>query len=165
MNVVLIMIRDNGDRRSFALTRDITLIGRREDADFRIPLTDVSRKHCRLTIDGTVLVLEDLGSSNGTLRNGAKVKECELEPGDTLQVGPVKFVVQIDGTPSLDDAVPRSPRTAVPSGSTSGRSLTTAAPPPSFDSSVYNVSSAHQDTADLTPESFYGAQPPESSEE
>jgi predicted component of type VI protein secretion system len=97
------MFRENGDRRSFSLTRDVTVIGRREDADFRIPLTDVSRKHCRLVKDGNYLLIEDLGSANGTYLNGQRVTDAELSPGDTLQIGPVQFLVQIDGVPAEDD--------------------------------------------------------------
>ncbi|HEX8342899.1 MAG TPA: FHA domain-containing protein [Tepidisphaeraceae bacterium] len=105
MNVVLVMFRENGDRRSFSLTRDVTVIGRREDADFRIPLTDVSRKHCRLVKEGNYLVVEDLGSANGTYLNGQRVTDAELNPGDTLQIGPVQFLVQIDGLPH-DEELP-----------------------------------------------------------
>jgi len=99
MNVVLVMFRENGERRSFSLTRDVTVVGRREDAHFRIPLTDVSRKHCRLVINGNSLFVEDLGSSNGTYHNGQRVQEAEVHPGDTLRIGPVQFIVQIDGVP------------------------------------------------------------------
>ena len=103
MNVVLVMFRENGERRSFSLTRDVTVIGRREDADFRIPLSDVSRKHSRLIKDGDALLIEDLGSSNGTYHNGVRVQEAEVHAGDTIQVGPIQFVVQIDGVPSEDE--------------------------------------------------------------
>src|SRR5262245_12004695 len=106
MQVVLVMFRQDGERRSFSITRDVTVIGRREDCDFRIPLGEVSRKHCRLIKEGTALRLEDLGSSNGTFRNGERVQEAELSPGDTLQVGPVIFVVQIDGVPSDEELQP-----------------------------------------------------------
>jgi pSer/pThr/pTyr-binding forkhead associated (FHA) protein len=107
MQVVLVMFRPEGDRRSFSITRDITVIGRREDCDFRIPLGDISRKHCRLVKDGeSALRIEDLGSSNGTFRNGERVQEAELAPGDTVQIGSVVFVVQIDGTPADDDLQP-----------------------------------------------------------
>src|SRR5437762_2079231 len=108
MQVVLVMFRSDGERRSFSITRDVTVIGRRQDCDFRIPLGDVSRKHCRLIKDagaGT-LKIEDLGSSNGTFRNGERVQEAELQPGDTLQIGPVVFVLQIDGVPADDELQP-----------------------------------------------------------
>jgi predicted component of type VI protein secretion system len=106
MQVVLVMFRQDGERRSFSITRDVTVIGRREDCDFRIPLGEVSRKHCRLIKDGNSLRLEDLGSSNGTFRNGERVQEAELNPGDTLQVGPVIFVLQIDGVPADEELQP-----------------------------------------------------------
>lgn len=100
------MFRSDGDRRSFSITRDITVIGRREDCDLRIPLGEVSRKHCRLIRDGDSLRLEDLGSSNGTFHNGQRVQEVTLGAGDTVQVGPVVFVLQMDGVPAEDELKP-----------------------------------------------------------
>src|SRR5262245_42368052 len=75
MQAVLVMFRSDGERRSFSIARDMTVIGRREDCDLRIPLGDVSRKHCRLVRDGDMLKVEDLGSSNGTYLNGRRVQE------------------------------------------------------------------------------------------
>ena len=106
MQVVLVMFRPDGQRRSFSVVRDMTVIGRREDCDLRIPLGDVSRKHCRLIKDGDALRVEDLGSSNGTYRNGNRVQHSELTAGDTLQVGPVVFVLQVDGVPADEDLQP-----------------------------------------------------------
>jgi pSer/pThr/pTyr-binding forkhead associated (FHA) protein len=110
MQVVLVMFRPEGDRRSFSITRELTVVGRREDCDFRIPLGEISRKHCRLIRDGDTLRIEDLGSSNGTYHNGNRVQEAVLQPGDTLQIGPVVFVVQIDGVPADDELQPVSAR-------------------------------------------------------
>ncbi len=105
MQVVLAMFKSDGDRRSFSLHKDLTVIGRREDCDLRIPLGEISRKHCRLIKDGDSLRLEDLGSSNGTFHNGQRiVQEASIQPGDTIQVGSIAFVVQIDGVPE-DDAM------------------------------------------------------------
>ncbi len=106
MQVVLVMFKPDGERRSFSVARDVTVIGRREDCDLRIPLGDISRKHCRLIKDGNVLKLEDLGSSNGTYRNGERIQETELSPGDTVQLGPIAFVVQIEGVPAEDEMQP-----------------------------------------------------------
>src|ERR1700748_1666256 len=106
MQVVLVMFRSDGERRSFSVTRDVTVIGRREDCDLRIPLSEVSRKHCRLIKDGDSLRIEDLGSSNGTFCNGIRVQEQEVSPGDTIQVGPVIFCAQIDGLPDEQDMAP-----------------------------------------------------------
>lgn len=119
MQVVLVMFRGEGERRSFSITRDVTIVGRREDCDFRIPLGEISRKHCRIIKDDETLKVEDLGSSNGTFHNGERVQSCELAPGDTLQVGSVAFVVQIDGTPAEEELQPvtaGSRRTEAPMG-------------------------------------------------
>src|SRR5918998_1271703 len=101
MQAVLVMFRSDGERRSFSVTRDITVVGRREDCDLRIPLGEVSRKHCRMVRDGDTLRLEDLGSSNGTFLNGTRVeREAVLNAGDSIQVGPVVFVLQVEGVPA-----------------------------------------------------------------
>src|SRR6478735_547908 len=106
MQVVLVMFRADGERKSFSITRDVTVIGRREDCDFRIPLGDISRKHCRIIKEENVLKIEDLGSSNGTYINGKRIHEAELQPGDTVQIGPVVFVTQLDGEPADEDLHP-----------------------------------------------------------
>lgn len=121
MQAVLVMFRPDGERRSFSLPRTITVIGRREDCDLRIPLGEVSRKHCRFIIDNDVLRLEDLGSSNGTYHNGERIQQATINPGDTVQIGPVIFTVQIDGVPADEEiqpvvSQPLSGDTRVPSG-------------------------------------------------
>ncbi len=107
MQAVLVMFRSDGERRSFSITRDMTVIGRREDCDLRIPLGEVSRKHCRLVREEDTIRVEDLGSSNGTYHNGHRVeKEANLSAGDSIQVGPVVFVLQLDGVPADEDVHP-----------------------------------------------------------
>src|SRR6266550_2352909 len=118
MQVVLVMFRQDGERRSFSISRDVTVIGRREDCDFRIPLGEISRKHCRLIKNGEVVKVEDLGSSNGAFCNGLRVQEADLNPGDTLQVGPAVFVVQIDGTPDEDQMQPQTAEAAAEGAAT-----------------------------------------------
>lgn len=124
MQVVLVMFRADGERRSFSITRDMTVIGRREDSDLRIPLGDVSRKHCRLIKDGDALRVEDLGSSNGTYCNGTRITQCDLNAGDTLQVGPVVFVTQIDGAPEDDALEPIIATTPADAAEADGDELT-----------------------------------------
>src|SRR5437879_3214368 len=122
MQAILVMFRADGERRSFSVTSDMTVIGRREDCDLRIPLGDVSRKHARLVRDGDALRLEDLGSSNGTYLNGQRVQEAILIAGDSVQIGPVVFALQIDGMPADEDLRPitadiaEQPAVAVASG-------------------------------------------------
>ena len=113
MQVVLVMFRAVGDRRSFSVTRDITVIGRREDCDLRIPVSEVSRKHCRIILEDGTVRAEDLGSSNGTFHNGQRISGgVTIEPGDSVQVGPVVFVLQVDGNPPDDELAPFEERAA-----------------------------------------------------
>jgi pSer/pThr/pTyr-binding forkhead associated (FHA) protein len=115
MQVVLVMFRGEGERRSFSLPRDVTVMGRREDCDLRIPLGEVSRKHCRLIADGDALKIEDLGSSNGTFVNGQRIQGSPVNPGDVIQIGPVMFVVQIDGAPTDEEIQAPTPAVVAPS--------------------------------------------------
>jgi predicted component of type VI protein secretion system len=116
MQAVLVMFRNDGERRSFSISREMMVIGRRQDCDLMIPLGEISRKHCRIIRDSDSLRLEDLGSSNGTFHNGRRVQEAVLEAGDTIQVGPVSFVVQIDGVPADDEIQPHTKSAAVAMG-------------------------------------------------
>jgi pSer/pThr/pTyr-binding forkhead associated (FHA) protein len=114
----LIMFRASGERRDLPLNSDRTLIGRKNDCDVRIPLTEVSRHHTELLIKQDKVLLRDLGSSNGTFVNNQRVETATLAPGDHVIVGPVVFTVQINGEPSEIRPVKTKvqPRTPAASG-------------------------------------------------
>ena len=97
MNANLVLLKTNGTTKAFPLPGNVTVVGRQQECDLCIPLMVVSRRHCELNQDGGVLRVRDLSSRNGTLVNGKKIADAVLNPGDTLQVGPVSFVVQIAG--------------------------------------------------------------------
>jgi len=119
MNVRLVIFREDGTRRDFALEQGSTSIGRTTDCTIRIPLAIVSRHHCEITIDGDGVVLKDLGAANGTYLNNRRIKgEEDLEGGDQIMVGPVIFTVQIDGSPT--DAEIVKVRTKLSSGEGAG---------------------------------------------
>ena len=74
----------------------IKTIGRTARADFIVDAALISRLHCRLTADKSdQLVVEDLGSTNGTLVNGKKIDRVVLRAGDKLTVGRMEFQVQL----------------------------------------------------------------------
>jgi predicted component of type VI protein secretion system len=82
------------------VTRPDALIGRHTEADIRLPLPDVSRRHCRLVFaDGGWQVI-DLDSLNGVQVNGEQVLHAPLEQGDLLRVG--GFTFEIDLAPAAD---------------------------------------------------------------
>ena len=75
----------------------IKTIGRTARADFIVDAALISRLHCRLTADRSdQLVVEDLGSTNGTMVNGKKVDRVVLRAGDRLTVGRVEFKVMLE---------------------------------------------------------------------
>ena len=104
MDVALLLLRDRGAKRRFPLSREIVTIGRREDCDLRIPLGDVSRKHCSIVKSEQQLEVQDLGSSNGTYVNGERIQKKSLRAGDRLRIGSLHFVVQVDGKPDESEA-------------------------------------------------------------
>jgi predicted component of type VI protein secretion system len=99
VNVSLLMVQKDGIAKDVPLRSLPVTIGRGEDCKLRIPLASVSRNHCELLIDDDELMVRDLKSSNGTFVNKDRVAKRELVPGDLLAVGPVVFVVRIDGHP------------------------------------------------------------------
>ena len=73
------------------LESEFVTIGRDQDCDLVLPDANVSRLHVRLARTASGFVLQDLGSTNGSLVNGHAVKEVELISGDTIQVGTYLF--------------------------------------------------------------------------
>src|SRR5262245_43449835 len=99
MNLKLV-VEQGGKRRAFSVRSDEAVLGRARGCAVRIPSAEVSRQHCRLTVEDGLVRIKDLGSVNGTLLNGRKVRGVEyVRPGDNLTVGPVTFVVEYELTP------------------------------------------------------------------
>jgi len=75
----------------FKLTLDKTIIGRGPKCSVRLNDEGVSREHSQLVRepreDGDKIILEDLGSTNGTFCNGIRVDRRELADGDKIMVG------------------------------------------------------------------------------
>ncbi len=116
MDVKLVMFKENGERKDLPVQGDVTVIGRRDDCDLRIPLPEVSRRHAQLMVEGQLVTLRDLGSANGTYVNNERVTELQLKPGDHLVVGPVVFTVQIGGEPAAVRPVRTKLERRVPAG-------------------------------------------------
>lgn len=63
------------------------LLGRSRDCDVVLASDRVSRRHARLFFRDGHWVICDLGSTNGTTVNGARVGRCRLRPGDRVMFG------------------------------------------------------------------------------
>ena len=79
--------------RSIAIGSTEAVLGRSLDADIRFDVPGVSRRHARIVIDGEHVVLEDLGSQNGTYLRGERIRgRTTLVDGDEVRLGPVSIV-------------------------------------------------------------------------
>jgi len=99
VDVNLILFKKDGSQRTFSLRSDVTSIGRSHDCDLRVPLRVVSRKHCELSQNAEALKIRDLNSRFGTFVNGKRVSDATVRPGDYIRIGPLTFLLQINGEP------------------------------------------------------------------
>jgi len=64
------------------------IIGRDTSSGVSINDAEVSRKHAKLSLQGSAYVIQDLGSTNGTFVNGQRITTTQvLNPGDTVSFG------------------------------------------------------------------------------
>ena len=68
-------------------------IGRGPDCELVLRDSRVSRRHARLAARDGVLVLTDLGSTNGTRVNGHRITEVVLGEGDRIAIGETTLVI------------------------------------------------------------------------
>ncbi len=73
------------------------VIGRSPDVDLQIEDDVVSRTHARLSVSSEGVVLEDLGSSNGTFVNGEPIERCYLESLDEINLGEYTLKIKLLG--------------------------------------------------------------------
>ena len=88
---------DDGSNRSYQLVQGANVIGRGQDAQFRLADTGVSRRHLEISWDGQQATLSDLGSTNGTTVNGTPVQTWQLADGDTIRVGHSALLFRAQG--------------------------------------------------------------------
>lgn len=68
------------------IDQPIVLVGRHPEVDFRIESGLISRRHCCLAVVNDRILIRDLGSRHGIHRNGIRVEEAELRPGDEVAI-------------------------------------------------------------------------------
>jgi serine/threonine-protein kinase len=107
-NEIKITLIDKYDReRQFEFEEpQLCIVGRAHDCDITTPDGDdnlvISRHHCLLEIDPPSILVHDLGSTNGTYVNGAKIRRdrghrggMPLQDGDEVAIGPVVLRVHV----------------------------------------------------------------------
>jgi serine phosphatase RsbU (regulator of sigma subunit) len=108
-----LILLQSGLATPFDLSRNETVVGRLPECDIQFNSNMISRKHARLVRRGQDIVLEDLGSGNGTFVNGQRITEAvTLAHNDRVKFGPIltRFetdapAVPSDGSPGLDGII------------------------------------------------------------
>ena len=102
---------------TISLKNDITVVGRKQGVcDVFLDRGNVSKLHCLIIKTDGLLLVRDLGSTNGTLVNGQRVSRGALLPGDELSFASLTFQVQFgvemsDSTPAeRTEAMPVVPK-------------------------------------------------------
>jgi Protein of unknown function (DUF3662)/FHA domain len=90
-----LVLEVNGTRHP--LTPPGLVIGRGSDADLRINDPGISRTHAQIRVTGSAPSLQvdivDLGSTNGILVNGQKVRHAVLAEGSRIEIGSTRMLV------------------------------------------------------------------------
>ncbi len=122
--------------RTFTFDHAMISVGRTPGADLQFDAQqdiDVSGKHAEIVVIGSRVVMRDLGSTNGTWINGARLEsDSEIYDGDVIAFGEhgPQVMVSQTGRMRTGDAAPRAsaPATRV---SSSARAPSGAMSPPS----------------------------------
>src|SRR5258706_1658310 len=69
------------------------VVGRAVTSDIPIYDPTISRRHAEVSLGENGVLVKDLGSSNGTFLNGAKIAEAEAGPNDVVTFGKCAFLV------------------------------------------------------------------------
>ena len=95
------------DAREIPLAQGITILGRAGPQVLAVNSATVSRRHARLTVDAEQIMIEDLGSKNGTWVGGAPVSgPIPLQHGAEIRLG--SFVLFLSGVAGSTETVERA---------------------------------------------------------
>jgi len=83
--------------KTYAITGP-TVLGRASECDISIPVDEISRRHAIVRPNPDGLMVEDLGSSNGSFINNRRVQTGQLLPGDELRLDQVRLMLVAPGT-------------------------------------------------------------------
>ena len=115
MTAVFKLVSTSGEQSIDLQLGRTLVVGRAVTSDVPIYDPTISRRHAEIALTNGGVRVKDLGSSNGTFLNGARVTEAEAASNDVVTFGKVAFRVQ-DVTPP-----PQRPQVVPPTGDFAGK--------------------------------------------
>ena len=82
------------------VTKDVIVVGRQPECDLCLDHKGISKLHCILVKTDGLIVLRDLGSTNGTRVNGTRVRRAALLPNDKVSFASFHYKVHL-GPPDV----------------------------------------------------------------
>lgn len=133
-NSRLVMSQGPQPGQTFMLDRDLLNLGRDPGNDIVINDPQVSRQHARITRQGGLMVIEDLGSTNGTFVNGVRLTGPHtLANGDVIGIGDAATLTYYGVGIAAAETTPGQPTAAPPPpGYTPPPPITQPAQPPGY---------------------------------
>lgn len=100
----LIFTDTNYSGQVYELARERTTVGRGDQNNLVIRESSLSAVHCEILVNGSEVIVRDLGSRNGTFVNGVQLtnQQSQLKSGQTVRFGSVEARLELD-RPRLDD--------------------------------------------------------------
>jgi len=136
----LVLNAGTPEARGFELKPGSNYVGRAFSNDLKIEDPSVSSNHARIVVEGEVVTLKDLGSTNGTFINRSQVVEGFLQPGQIITLGAVELLFESNGAtatvappsmPASAAAAPARPASGLRyAGSVAVRASASPVPPP-----------------------------------
>jgi hypothetical protein len=105
--------------RRETVTQDIVKVGKDPKSHLRVDDESASRMHAVIeVVNPDDITLIDLGNEPGTRVNGANINKCKIRPGDHIEIGGTKLVLEAAQPATAAAAAP--PRPAAPAPAASG---------------------------------------------
>lgn len=79
------------------------ILGRSAECDIAIPSDEISRHHAKLQVVPDGVMVEDMGSANGTFVNGVLVRDAVLHTDDQIAFDRNRFLLEAPSLPTRSD--------------------------------------------------------------
>ncbi|TWT42480.1 FHA domain-containing protein [Botrimarina hoheduenensis] len=115
----LVVLAGSKKNSAVPLKKDRLTVGRSSECSLRVGSDAISRKHCEFVRTAEGVIVQDLGSRNGTIVNEVRIEQpTRLNHGDTIKIGPLEFRFELEAElsdlklPKVDGVADAVARTA-----------------------------------------------------